>query len=149
METLERNDELGTRTDNSSSSSFARLQVCYHNFNSIADYGKMGHGEVVGMSIPTSKVGDFAKEYFALFNERGERADPMDKGGEYRSLLGLPGGRSHPMFAEVEAAARAKDMILEDGKGNDGDTLGNRKVYVYDSNKFPFYQAEFCKYADV
>ena len=99
-----------------------------------------------GMSIPTSKIGDFAKEYFALFNERGERADPMDRGGEYRSLLGPPGGRSHPKFSDVEAAAKAKDMILEDGKGNDGDTLGKRKVYVYDSIKFPFYQAEFCEY---
>jgi hypothetical protein len=59
-------------------------RVCYHNFQSVADYGKMGHGEVVGMRIPPSAVGDFAKEYFALFGDGGERADPMDKGGEYR-----------------------------------------------------------------
>jgi hypothetical protein len=25
-------------------------RVCYHNFQSLADYGKLGHGEVVGMS---------------------------------------------------------------------------------------------------
>mmetsp|Transcript_19210 Transcript_19210/g.44951 ORF Transcript_19210/g.44951 Transcript_19210/m.44951 type:complete len:262 (+) Transcript_19210:80-865(+) len=141
---LNRKDsELTSLTGYAGGTQADKGKVCYHNFNSIADYGKMGHGEVVGMSIPTSKVGDFAKEYFALFNERGERADPMDRGGEYRSLLGLPGGRSHPMFSEVEAAASRKDMTLEDGKGNDGDTLGKRMVYVYDSNKFPFYQAEF------
>jgi hypothetical protein len=34
-------------------------------------------------------------------------------------------------------------MTLVDGKGNDPDTLGKRLVYVYDSDKFPFYQAEF------
>ena len=59
-------------------------RVCYHNFQSIADYGKLGHGEVVGMRIPSSSIGDFAVEYFKLFGEDGERADPMDKGGEYR-----------------------------------------------------------------
>mmetsp|Transcript_11709 Transcript_11709/g.21651 ORF Transcript_11709/g.21651 Transcript_11709/m.21651 type:complete len:286 (-) Transcript_11709:96-953(-) len=117
-------------------------RVCYHNFQSIADYGKLGHGEVVGMSIPSSAVGDFAVEYFKLFDEKGERNDPMDTGGEYRSLLGLPGGRNHPMFGQVEAAAGNQGMTLVDGKGNDPDTLGKRLVYVMDSRKFPFYQAE-------
>jgi len=125
----------GTKTD-------AEGRVCYHNFKSIADYGKLGHGEVVGMSIPQSSVGDFAVEYFKLFGDKGERADPMDKGGEYRSLLGLPGGRNHPMFNQVEAAASNQGMTLVDGKGNDPDTLGKRLVYVMDSKKFPFYQAE-------
>ena len=118
-------------------------RVCYHNFQSIADYGKLGHGEVVGMSIPESKVEDFAVEYFKLFGDKGERADPMDKGGEYRALLGLPGGSNHPAYPQVEAAGKAKGMTLVNGKGNDPDTLGKRVVYVYDSNKFPFYQAEF------
>ena len=59
-------------------------RVCYHNFQSIADYGQLGHGEVVGMTIPTNAVGEFAEEYFKLFGTKGERADPMDKGGEYR-----------------------------------------------------------------
>jgi hypothetical protein len=60
-------------------------RVCYHNVQSIADYGKLGHGEVVGMTVPTNTVGEFAEEYFKLFDgNKGERADPMDKGGEYR-----------------------------------------------------------------
>ena len=117
-------------------------RVCYHNFQSIADYGKLGHGEVVGMKIPESSIGDFAKEYFDLFTPKGERVDPMDRGGEYRSLLGLPGGLKNPHYAEVEAAATAKGMTLEAGKGNDPDTLGKKLVYVYDTAKFPFYQAE-------
>lgn len=69
----------------------------------------------------------------------------MDKGGEYRSLLGLPGGTAHPSYKLVQAAAEARGMTLKDGKGNDPDTLGKRIVYVMDSNKFPFYQAEVCK----
>lgn len=59
-------------------------RVCYHNFQSVADYGQLGHGEVVGISIPSNTVGQFAEEYFKLFGSKGERADPMDKGGEYR-----------------------------------------------------------------
>ena len=95
------------------------------------------------MKIPQSSISDFAIEYFKLFGDKGERADPMDKGGEYRSLLGLPGGRNHPMFDTVESAAEAQGMKLVDGKGSDPDTLGKRQVYVYDTKKFPFYQAEF------
>ena len=70
----------------------------------------------------------------------------MDKGGEYRSLLGLPGGTKHPKYQLVEEAANARGMKLVQGKGNDPDTLGKRIVYVMDSTKFPFYQAEVCKY---
>jgi hypothetical protein len=66
----------------------------------------------------------------------------MDKGSEYRSLLGLPGGLNHPMYPEVEAAALEAGFKLQPGKGNDPDTLGKQIVYVMDSNEFPFYQAE-------
>ncbi|KAL3782481.1 hypothetical protein ACHAW5_009776 [Stephanodiscus triporus] len=63
-----------------------------------------------------------------------------------RSLLGLPGGRDHPMFDKVLAAASDRGMTLTDGRGNDPDTLGKRLVYVMDSRVFPFYQAEVCEY---
>jgi hypothetical protein len=45
-------------------------RVCYHNFQGAGDYGKMGHGEVVGMTIPQSKIQDFAALYFSLFNPK-------------------------------------------------------------------------------
>mmetsp|Transcript_5916 Transcript_5916/g.8364 ORF Transcript_5916/g.8364 Transcript_5916/m.8364 type:complete len:284 (-) Transcript_5916:209-1060(-) len=126
----------GTKTDGEG-------RVCYHNFKGIADYGKLGHGEVVGMTIPTSKIEDFTKFYFTLYSPRtGERVDPGDKGGEYRSLIGLPGGLNHPEYAKVEAAANAAGKKLVAGKGNDPDTYQTGLVYVYDSKKFPFYQGE-------
>ena len=59
-------------------------RVCYHNLQFIADYGKLGHGEVVGMKIPESSIVDFAKEFFALFSSQNERVDPLDIGSEYR-----------------------------------------------------------------
>lgn len=33
-------------------------------------------------------------------------------------------------------------MKLVAGKGNDPDTLGKKLVFVYDTNEFPFHQAE-------
>jgi len=117
-------------------------RVCYHNLSNTADYGKLGHGEVVGMRIPEKMIGDFATEYFSFFSPAGERVDPGDKGGEYRSLLGLPNGADHPSYPAVEAAARAKGMTLALGDGNDPDTLGKKMVYVMDTARFPFYQAE-------
>jgi peptide methionine sulfoxide reductase MsrA len=116
--------------------------VCYHNLQGVADYGKLGHGEAVGMTIPQSKIGNFAQEYFSLFAKNGNRVDPLDKGPEYRSLLGLPGGTSHPSYVEVEAAATNAGFMLMEGKGNDPDTLGKKLVWIMDSDKFPFYQAE-------
>jgi hypothetical protein len=66
----------------------------------------------------------------------------MDRGGEYRSLLGLPGGHKHPAYPDVEAAANKAGFSLVLGKGNDPDTLGKQIVYVHDSTAFPFYQGE-------
>jgi hypothetical protein len=45
-------------------------RVCYHNFSGIADYGKLGHGEVVGMTIPQSSISEFAELYFSLYNPK-------------------------------------------------------------------------------
>lgn len=118
-------------------------RVCYHNFQGVADYGKLGHGEVVGMTIPQSKIGDFSDLYFSLYNPKTkDRVDPMDRGAEYRSLIGLPGGVKHTSYESIEKSAENAGFKLVEGKGNDLDTLGKQIVYVYDSNKFPFYQAE-------
>jgi hypothetical protein len=68
--------------------------------------------------------------------------DPQDRGGEYRSLIGLPQGTKNSLYEGIAKAAEDAGFKLEVGKGSDPDTLGRRLVYVYDSAKFPFYQAE-------
>mmetsp|Transcript_6268 Transcript_6268/g.10394 ORF Transcript_6268/g.10394 Transcript_6268/m.10394 type:complete len:199 (+) Transcript_6268:565-1161(+) len=129
-----------------------RNRVCYHNMRQVADYGRLGHAEVVGMKIPTATLYDFAKRYFQLFVKYDlpgvsivDRADPQDKGPEYRSLLGLPGGVHSAQYVEIQRAM--KDVLgdswtLMEGSGNEPDTLLQRRVYVMDSSKFPFYRAE-------
>ena len=78
----------------------------------------------------------------AFLNATKDRVDPMDRGAEYRSLMGLPGGVAHPKYPEVVEVASKSGFSLVSGKGNDPDTLGKQVVYVMDSNEFPFYQAE-------
>lgn len=61
--------------------------MCHHNATNIADYGKLGHAEVVNLNIPVSKFEDFAKEYVKLFNN-GLRPD---QNGNH-NLISLPSG---------------------------------------------------------
>jgi len=118
-------------------------KVCYHNAASVADYGKLGHAEVVGLRIPPSKFKDFAVEYFKLFDAQGDRPDQAgDRGGEYRSLVGLPGGAKGP-YAKilVDASIATGDKLdFAFGKGDDKDA--RKTSFVMDSENFPFYVAE-------
>ena len=45
----------------------------------VADYGQLGHGEVVGVDIPESAVKGFADQYFSLFGKDSERPDKVFK----------------------------------------------------------------------
>ena len=118
--------------------------VCYHNFQGKGDYGKLGYGEVVGMKIPDAKIGDFADEYFSLLDSNGDRPDKGDLGSEYRSLIGIPGGVNGPLFPAIQEslAKSGKGIKLVEGKGNDPDTLFKNKIWIMDTARFPFRQAE-------
>jgi len=118
-------------------------KVCYHNAASIADYGKLGHAEVVGLRIPPSKFGEFAVEYFKLFDTKGDRPDQAgDRGSEYRSLVGFPGGgKSEYAKLLVEASQATGDKLdFAFGKGDDKDA--RKTSFVMDTAKFPFFVAE-------
>merc|ERR1712048_857452 len=72
--------------------------VCYHNRQNVAVYGDLGHAEVVGMTIPRSAYADFAGVLIGILDRNGDRPDKGDRGLEYRSLVGLPGGVESPMY---------------------------------------------------
>jgi peptide methionine sulfoxide reductase MsrA len=119
-------------------------RVCYHNFDNIADYVKLGHAEVVGIVIPDHAIQNFTEVYLQVFDpETGERAGFQDRGPEFRSMIGLPDGSQHPFFGVVNKTCSMQGFRFEIGKGDDPDSYGKDKlVYIYDSHKFPFYQAE-------
>lgn len=120
--------------------------VCYHNMMGIGDYGKLGHTEVVNMNIPINTISSFADTYFKLYGSDSERPDKGDRGTEYRSVIGLPGGIESPYLKDVQLSLdrSGKKLKLVSGLGNDKDTLGKGIVYVMDNsnNKFPFYPGE-------
>lgn len=117
-------------------------EVCYHNVQFAPDYGMMGHTEVVNLAVPEGSIGDFAKRYFdAADSTPFGRPDPQDFGSEYRSAIGIPGGMDGKFFKEVESANAGRMKLLR-GQGGDADTVGTKNVWIYDSEKFPFYQGE-------
>ncbi|CAK9083173.1 unnamed protein product [Durusdinium trenchii] len=112
--------------------------VCYHNALGKADYGQLGHSEVVSMSVPVSAFATFAQTFWDIC-PKGVRRDVQDIGGEYRSVVGLPGGIHSSLMKDLASSATAK---LVPGTGNEGDTLGSDTVIVYDSDHFPAHVAE-------
>lgn len=109
-------------------------KVCYHNAMQVADYGKLGHAEAVGMKIPPSKFGAMAEEYCKLFNSEGARPDQLgDRGLEYRNVVGIPGGVNSPLAKELVRASVAQGDKLDfaAGKGDDADRRG--LVWIYDT----------------
>lgn len=77
-------------------------------------------------------------------SDRGDRPDVGDKGAEYRHMVGIPGGYQSKLVNELEKQAELRGLSLtfKKGTGSDPDNLGKSSVWIYDSDNFPFYQAE-------
>ena len=117
--------------------------VCYHNLRGQNDYGKLGHAEVVSMTIPRSSYGAFAQEYFKLFAKDGSRPDQFgDRGLEYRNVVGVPGGKGSPLVKDLlEATLKQGDKVdFAQGKGSDADSKA--LVWIMDTAAHPSYRAE-------
>lgn len=115
-------------------------RVCYHSMSGEADYGKLGHAEVVSLDLPDAIAATVAAVFFDETCVRGVRRDTQDWGAEYRSVVGFPGGINSHAGQEFSKAASARGIRLRAGAGNDGDDRGT--VWVMDSSQFPYYQAE-------
>jgi hypothetical protein len=118
-------------------------KVCYHNAAQISDYGQLGHAEVVRLKIPTRSFGEFCKEYVALFNKDGYRPDQLgDRGGEYRNLVGIPGGTSSPLITQLIDVSKVNGDKLDFAKGKGDDPDARALCFVMDINEYPFFVAE-------
>eukprot|EP00937_MAST-01D_sp_MAST-1D-sp2_P002564 g2564.t1 len=123
--------------------------VCYHNANNTADYQQIGHAEVVSLTIPLSAMRGAADVFFRSFISYGAgvfgREDYFDQGPGYRALVGLPGGaKNGALMAQLHAANVHNMSLTPSSAGADEDTFQMSRVYVMDSTKFPFHQADLC-----
>jgi hypothetical protein len=99
----------------------------------------MGHAEVVSMVVPVSSFRTFV-DAFWVNCWGGNRQDPQDVGGGYRSVIGLPGGMASPLVPQLQAHPGAAELVS--GSGDEADTLNTGRVYVYDSTKLPAFTSE-------
>ena len=123
-------------------------QVCYHNANNTADYAQLGHAEAVQLKIPPSSLAAAAAVFFSSFIEYAPglycREDYFDQGPAYRALVGLPGGVHGSYFGQLRAANKHNMTLVESSAGSDADTFEQSKVFVMDSDRFTFHQADLC-----
>jgi len=147
---LKRKDsELTAVTGYAGSAKFgAGGKVCYHNSEGKADYEALGHAEVVSLEVPASSLVELFSTYFKSFVESSpgvwSREDFADFGPAYRSVVGFPGGMANDTMLAAMNKANLHNMTLTAGAGADPDNYHNNTVYVMDSDKFPFVQAELC-----
>lgn len=118
-------------------------KVCYHNAANLADYGTLGHGEVVRLNIPPSSFSEFAKEYFNLFDKKGDRPDQFgDRGSEYRNLVGIPGGLKSEYAKQLVQASVESGDKLDFSKGRGSDPDARALAFVMDTAEYPFFVGE-------
>jgi len=104
------------------------------------DYGWLGHAEVVSLELPTLAAQRVFEHFLDSVCVSGYRRDLQDEGAEYRSLVGLPGGLEGELGQVFASVAHRRDVVVHAGEGSDGDTSG--AIWVMDTAKFPFHQAE-------
>lgn len=132
-------------------------KVCYYYTPEVDTiYEKLGHAEVVKVELRGEEKDDqfrkYAKTYFSEFrrlkNGKMQRQDPQDTGAGYRNTIGIPGG-VHSDLYKILQEENVNNMDLREGSGNEYTGLGKateddelNTVWIIDSDKFPFYQAE-------
>jgi peptide methionine sulfoxide reductase MsrA len=115
-------------------------KVCYNNARQVSQYGDLGHAEVLRLKIPSSSFPVFTAEYFELFDKNGYRPDQAgDRGLEYRSVVGLPGGSKSALAKLLIEASKANSDKLDFAKGSGSDP-DSRLSWIRPT--FPFYVGE-------
>jgi len=120
--------------------------VCYHHPGSQANvYSHLGHAEVVSVTLDGSakqietQFRVLLKDYFDSFLPTLDRPDPMDRGAEYRNVIGIPDGINGNLF-RIISELNLRGMKLTSGKGDENDVRG--QVHIMDSKAFPFFRGE-------
>ena len=133
-------------------------EACYYNKRGVDEYSALGHAEAVAVNVPGIHITAAFAEFFRSFVEVDEgvwsREDFFDVGPGYRALLGFPGGIHNRTMMQLLRQADPHNTSFVEGRGGDNDTLGQNKVWIYDTAAtaeddaselmFPSFQAEVC-----
>eukprot|EP00238_Polyblepharides_amylifera_P002839 CAMPEP_0196584968 /NCGR_PEP_ID=MMETSP1081-20130531/49174_1 /TAXON_ID=36882 /ORGANISM="Pyramimonas amylifera, Strain CCMP720" /LENGTH=243 /DNA_ID=CAMNT_0041906363 /DNA_START=52 /DNA_END=783 /DNA_ORIENTATION=+ len=121
---------------------------CYYGSPAKWVYENQGHAEVTQVDLRglqpeiNAQMALFSTTFFDQFEDTGHgmgRLDPQDRGLGYRSLVGLPGGTSGELFS-IFKSKNKHNMRLVSGSGSEEEVFNT--VFVMDSLRFPFHQAE-------
>lgn len=127
--------------------------LCYPNADAFNVYKDFGYSETVELKVGSAEeleqalVVFFATSFIdiSVSGNRSlfSRKDVFDRGGDFRSVIGVPGGLQGE-YGDTIKRANILNMSLEAGVGNEEDTIFENIVYVYDSDDLLFEQAEIC-----
>jgi len=119
-------------------------RICYRDIPGFPNYARLGHCQVVSMSIPEARLPDFV----TVFLDEVAKRKLAEKGNQYRPVIGIKKGVKAPLFPVIEQAGQGRWRFTP-GQGNDSDVFGKDEVYVYDSRLFPCRPAElYNQFAD-
>jgi peptide methionine sulfoxide reductase MsrA len=149
---------FGGRANTSSPAGPAAVEACYYNQHDVSVYSSEGHAEAVAVDVPGQHVAAAFAAFFSSFVEVAEgvwvREDTFDVGPGYRALLGFPGGMHNMTMMRLLRQADPHNTTFAEGRGGDKDTLGENKVWIYDTIAttedpgsrlaFPSFQTELC-----
>eukprot|EP00913_Durusdinium_trenchii_P004494 g4173.t1 len=84
-------------------------------------------------------VSHFLKTFHGPEGAR-DRPQPEQKGLQFRSCIGIPGGREGTLFSTIQRENANFSMDLRVGGGKDPDAFN--VIWIYDTTSFPFLRAE-------
>ncbi|CAJ1454973.1 unnamed protein product [Effrenium voratum] len=104
-------------------------------------YASLGYAEVAQVTVGAAEFRALARRFLGAFTgPKGERARKSPPGAHFRGCVGLPGGIKGKLFRTLVSENKNWSMDLRPGRGNDPDAFN--VVWVYDTEEFPFMQAE-------
>ncbi|CAK9079961.1 Hypothetical protein SCF082_LOCUS38141, partial [Durusdinium trenchii] len=117
--------------------------VCY-NTSDERDHAKLGFAEVTAVRVAGEDqfrylVSHFLKTFHGPEGAR-DRPQPEQKGLQFRSCIGIPGGREGTLFSTIQRENANFSMDLRVGGGKDPDAFN--VIWIYDTTSFPFLRAE-------
>mmetsp|Transcript_96801 Transcript_96801/g.273536 ORF Transcript_96801/g.273536 Transcript_96801/m.273536 type:complete len:331 (-) Transcript_96801:95-1087(-) len=112
-------------------------RVCYSGFGGSPEYSRLGHAQVVSLSVPEKRLAEFSR----LFFDEVAKRRPSESGPEFRPLIGIRKGLGSPVMPLIEKGNAGRFKLVK-GEGDEPGAFDEGTVFVYDKRFFPARLAE-------